>query len=1176
MSDQTSIASADLEAFKEEPIPKANKIHWELALPTVKSPPDLTIDNRPSALNQSRYNASSVYEWNLDGMSEYNILGLLQQMTMAANAYKTQSGTSDKAIAEILIAGFTGQLKGWWDHLLTQQQQLDILNSIQTDEDKIPILDEFNNPIQDAVATLILTISLHFIGAENISEHENDQALQNLHEQPRTLKDFMHPTRTGSPSRIVFPPDASRFNFKHGRQVVEMMCNGEFRDKSPEDALDYLDYIAENAQYWDIVRAAPRVLLSDGGANLREDVESPRGGGLIPNSTAFRNAPLESLKGNKGLCGSVKGLQTCKALTPHKQSFGTKWLIIVFHLLGALFTSIVLTAIFFIFQKRTLDSGEGQRSPQNSQELLSILNFKGKFIYVEIIRAKNDFDAKYCIGNGGHGSVYKAELPSGEFLAVKKFHSPLPGDQIADQKEFLAEIEALTKIRHRNIVKFYGFCSHARHSFLVYEYLERGSLATNLSNDAAAEELGWIQRMNVIKDIADALSYLHYDCFPPIVHRDISSKNVLLDLEHRAHVSDFEIAKFLKPDSSSWSALVGTYGYVAPELAYSMKITEKCDVYSFGVLALEVIKGKHPRDFVSSILPSSSVINIPLDEMLDPRFPPPSPDVQGKLISIMEEWFYAPGKRPAPVVAPWMVSAHHGLVLWKSIPQTPVPQFLVLGEVMWQKSIPPFEFQTDGYETLGICAVKCWQPKSKEKVIEIHDDELDFLPSLLTDPAFDPGIPLKPIRSSVGTSARRTSPQIPSSASNNGDNGFSGSEDTLSEDQGEDSGEMTSLGISQPDRKSKIGGRALSEHYVIDFITCTTIVDELDNLRARYDIPDDIPLRIPRKKDTHSRPPRGYVTLFLESFKLGMRCPLQPYFARILNGLNLVPGQLNPNGWRVLSGLFILWDRCCQTEPTVDEIKHLYQLKSSPKDTGWYYFQLSTKTKKPITDLPTGGGGNWKKKFLFAGGLWGQVAQINGKNYRVPPRFVVPLLRTLPPPPTKAGETSGAATDPASSLPPAGSKPRVPDNRAEHLVPYINEFSKLVSKKDLEDFDGSTLGELARAITLEEELTKVREDLQRQKAIYEAQLESLKDSHQRCIMAVLGKQHPDMKMDELAAGVAQYMDEEAAKEDAEELKPKATDEGTSPPRAIPADVAEASTTPGATSETPLLLRWSSK
>ena len=89
-----------------------------------------------------------------------------------------------------------------------------------------------------------------------------------------------------------------------------------------------------------------------------------------------------------------------------------------------------------------------------------------------------------------------------------------------------------------------------------------------------------------------------------------------------------------------------------------------------------------------------------------------------------------------------------------------------------------------------------------------------------------------------------------------------------------------------------------------------------------------------------------------------MRCPLQPYFARVLNGLNLALGQLNPNEWRVLSGLFILWDRCCQSEPTVDEIKHMYQLKSSPKDAGWYYFQSSTKTRKSITNLPTGGGGN--------------------------------------------------------------------------------------------------------------------------------------------------------------------------------------------------------------------------
>ncbi|KAH9685968.1 hypothetical protein KPL70_014177 [Citrus sinensis] len=157
-------------------------------LPSIKSPPDLAIDNRPAALNQSRFNASSVYEWNIDSMSEYNILGLLQQMTMAANAYKTQSGTSDKAIAEILIVGFMGQLKGWWDHLLTKQQQSDILDSIQTDENGVPILGEFNSPIQDVVATLILTISLHFIGDPSHLRDKNAELLHNL--RCRKLSEF--------------------------------------------------------------------------------------------------------------------------------------------------------------------------------------------------------------------------------------------------------------------------------------------------------------------------------------------------------------------------------------------------------------------------------------------------------------------------------------------------------------------------------------------------------------------------------------------------------------------------------------------------------------------------------------------------------------------------------------------------------------------------------------------------------------------------------------------------------------------------------------------------------------------------------------------------------------------------------------------------------------------------
>ncbi|KAL9454039.1 hypothetical protein AB3S75_009609 [Citrus x aurantiifolia] len=431
--------------------------------------------------------------------------------------------------------------------------------------------------------------------------------------------------------------------------------------------------------------------------------------------------------------------------------------------------------------------------------------------------------------------------------------------------------------------------------------------------------------------------------------------------------------------------------------------------------------------------------------------------------------------------------------------------------------------------------------KGKEKVVEIDDGELGFLPGLLTDPAFDPGIPLEPIRSGVGTNARRMSPQTTYASGSSGKEGSSGSENTLSEDQGGDSGEEPSPGTSRPEGRSTVGGRALSRDYAVDYMTCTTTFDELNDLRFRYSIPGEIPLKISGKKDTPSRPLRGYITLFVESFKYGLRCPLQPYFARILNGLNLTPSQLNPNGWRVLSGLFILWDRCCQSEPMIDEVKHLYQLKSSPKDAGWYYFQSSTKSRKPITDLPTGGGGTWKRKFFFVGGPWCQVAQMDMKDCRVPPRFTVPgswgvhfplkpdqlkrveavlanscsnrelittynlleshlvlpghkmedavigalnrkrsrpqttkrdqkkdaptakranivqqvsPLKTLPPAPAKVGETSGAATDPASSSPPVGPRSRLPDSRAEHLVPYLNELSKLVSQKDLEDFDG--------------------------------------------------------------------------------------------------------------------------
>ncbi|KAL7208661.1 hypothetical protein ACSBR1_030407 [Camellia fascicularis] len=129
---------------------------------------------------------------------------------------------------------------------------------------------------------------------------------------------------------------------------------------------------------------------------------------------------------------------------------------------------------------------------------------------------------------------------------------------------FTSEIRALTEIRHHNIVKLYGYCSHPRHSFLVYEFLEGGSLGKVLSKDDDTIVFDWIKRVNTVKGVANALSYMHHDCFQPIIHRDISSKNVLFDLEYVAHISDFGTARFMNLNSSNWTSFAGTFGYAAP------------------------------------------------------------------------------------------------------------------------------------------------------------------------------------------------------------------------------------------------------------------------------------------------------------------------------------------------------------------------------------------------------------------------------------------------------------------------------------------------------------------------------------------------------------------------------------------------------------------------------------
>ncbi|PSS00049.1 MDIS1-interacting receptor like kinase [Actinidia chinensis var. chinensis] len=354
--------------------------------------------------------------------------------------------------------------------------------------------------------------------------------------------------------------------------------------------------------------------------------------GPLPNIKAFQGAPFEAYRYNDGLCGNQTSLMPCSPVTNNrgKKRNINQVVILVVVVVPTLGIILIAVGIFLVVYKR-LGNKKTEPKRENNENLFAIWSYDGKMVYENIIEATEDFSATHCIGEGAYGTVYKAELSSGQVVAAKKLHSS-EGD-FANAKSFLNEILALTDIRHRNVIKLYGFCLHPRHSFLVYEFLEGGSLHKILSSEEEALGFDWTKRVNVIRGLADALSYMHHDCSPPVIHRDISSKNVLLDSEHVAHLSDFGIAKLLNPDSSNWTSFTGTLGYAAPELAYTMEVNEKLDVYSFGVLTLEILMGRHPCDLISSLFLSSSVSSPPvayrllLKDILDKRLPHPQNQV---------------------------------------------------------------------------------------------------------------------------------------------------------------------------------------------------------------------------------------------------------------------------------------------------------------------------------------------------------------------------------------------------------------------------------------------------------------------------------------------------------------------------------------------------------------------
>ncbi|CAA7398929.1 unnamed protein product [Spirodela intermedia] len=183
--------------------------------------------------------------------------------------------------------------------------------------------------------------------------------------------------------------------------------------------------------------------------------------------------------------------------------------------------------------------------------------------------------------------------------------------------------------------------------YLVYEYLEKGNLQKAVYGEegGAAEKFDWAARVRVVRGVAHALSYLHHDHSPPIAHRDVKTSNILLETDFEPRLSDFGTAKLLLADSSNWTGIAGSYGYMAPELAFTMKVTEKCDVYSFGVVALEVMLGKHPADLIAFL--SSGGGALLLKDVLDQRLARPTGQLAKEVVFVVNMALACTNKDPA-------------------------------------------------------------------------------------------------------------------------------------------------------------------------------------------------------------------------------------------------------------------------------------------------------------------------------------------------------------------------------------------------------------------------------------------------------------------------------------------------------------------------------------------------
>uniref|UniRef100_A0A5B7AEN5 Putative LRR receptor-like serine/threonine-protein kinase RCH1 n=1 Tax=Davidia involucrata TaxID=16924 RepID=A0A5B7AEN5_DAVIN len=311
--------------------------------------------------------------------------------------------------------------------------------------------------------------------------------------------------------------------------------------------------------------------------------------GFLPDTKFFQDLPPSVFLGNQELCINRTECHSSGNLPLHgKTSIRNLTVVVVLSIIVT--TTIVTVGIILFIRVREAALGRNDEEDGLQWDITPFQ--KLNFSVNDIVTKLSDSN---IVGKGCSGVVYRVETPMRQLIAVKKLW-PMKSGEFPEIDLFSAEVTTLGSIRHKNIVRLLGCCNNGKTRLLLFDYISNGSLAGLLHEKKLL--LDWDARYKIILGAAHGLAYLHHDCIPPIVHRDIKANNILVGPQFEAFLADFGLAKLVNSSDCSRASntVAGSYGYIAPEYGYSLRITEKSDVYSYGIVLLEVLTGMEPTD----------------------------------------------------------------------------------------------------------------------------------------------------------------------------------------------------------------------------------------------------------------------------------------------------------------------------------------------------------------------------------------------------------------------------------------------------------------------------------------------------------------------------------------------------------------------------------------------------